>query len=81
MRLLRGFAGFIIDAAGEDCSGSRWHIHACDCAKNSNPAAQNFRSPPVKEQIALNLRVSTEQHSRKILIDFCQRNYCAMTLV
>jgi len=28
MRLLRGFAGFIIDAAGEDCSGSRWQ-HPC----------------------------------------------------
>jgi hypothetical protein len=57
------------------------NIPACDCEKNSNRAAQNFRSPPVKEHSALNLRVSTEQHSRKILVDFCQRNYCAMTLV
>ena len=81
MRLLRGFAGFIIDAAGEDCSGSRWHIHACHCAKNSNRAAQNFRSPPVQEHSTLYLRVITEQHSRKILVDFCQRNSCAMTLV
>jgi len=81
MRLLRGFAGLIIDVAGEDCSGSHWHIDACDCEKNPNGDSQNFHSPPAGEHTALNLEVSRAQRSRKIPVDFCQRNYCAMTLV